>query len=274
MTNGRIKSADKKPVKMPILGKIRVGEKRTNANGVEYPVSLDYFKAVGDYAPRFHETFGEKPTSFGIIFINDDPAQSCNERYELRDKKTGNLLGTGDGVNFKLWDVDGKKYEDFVADSEAQKAKLSEYTKFWSNGEQWRVTLTIDFVIPKIASVMGLWRFETKGALSTVGNIRDTFDQVQAIAGTVVNMPFDLRVQKVKSQSPGDKRLYPVVSLIPNVGQDKLDEVSNFLQQGNNLKDIRKFLNGDNLVQPQQIETKQQLQISDKKVVAKAELHN
>ncbi len=269
---GRIQTTERGPAKMPIIGKIRVGEKRANENGVEYPVSLDYFKAVGDYAQRFHETFGDKPTSFGIVFISDNPEQSCNERYELRDKKTGNLIGSGDGLNFKIWDFDGKGYVDFIASDEKQKAKLADYTRMWANGEQWRVTLTVDFVIPKIASVMGLWRFESKGVASSIPNIRDTFDEIQKMAGTAVNVPFDLQVKKVKSQKPGDKRLYPVVSLIPNVGADKIDEVNQFLEQGNSLRDIKKFLRGDSSLEAAKtLPTNQQLQIKNK-ITVKAEL--
>jgi hypothetical protein len=269
---GRIVTANKGPVKLPIVGKIRVGEKRANGNGVEYPVSLDYFKAVGDYSTKFHDTFGEKPTTFGIVFISDDPAQSCNERYELRDKKTGDLLGSGDGVNFKIFNPDNKEYEDFIADSEEQKKKLADYTKTFANGSQWSVILTIEFVIPKISTVMGLWKLETKGVLSSIPNIRDTFDEVQKQAGTVVNIPFDLQIKKVKSQRPGDKRLYPVVALIPNVGADKIDEVNQFLQQGNNLKDIKRFLQGDNQPEPKTIESRKTIQIEQNSQTIKAEL--
>lgn len=250
MAAGRIhKKEEVARVKLPIIGKIRVGEKVKNASGVEYPVSLDYFKPTGEYAAKFSEAFGPKPTSIGIVFINDDPAQSCNERYELRDKKTGNLLGFGDGVNFELWDFDLKEYRKFLIETEDKKKLLADFQRNFANGEQWRVILTLEFVIPKIASVMGLWKFETKGVASSIGNIRDTFDQIQMLADTVVNVPFDLRVQKVSSQKPGERKSYPVVNLIPNVGQDKLDEVRNFLQQGHSLRDIKSFLAGTTTLQ-------------------------
>jgi hypothetical protein len=92
------------------------------------------------------------------------------------------------------------------------------------------------------------------------------------MAGTAVNVPFDLQVKKVKSQKPGDKRLYPVVSLIPNVGADKIDEVNQFLEQGNSLRDIKKFLRGDSSLEAAKtLPTNQQLQIKNK-ITVKAEL--
>jgi hypothetical protein len=275
MSTGRIHTIEKRPAKMPIIGKIRVGEKRENGtSGNMYPVTLDYFKAVGDYAQRFHETFGPKPKNFGLVFINDDPAQSCNERYELRDKKNGNLIGSGDGLNFKIWDYEAKHYVDFVASDETEKKKLADYTKMWANGEHWRVTLTVDFVIPKIASVMGLWRFESKGIASTIPNIRDTFDEIKSMSGTVVNVPFDLQVKKVTNQTPGEKKLYPVVTLIPNVGADKIDEVNQFLAQGNQLRDIKRFLNGEpvNVENKNLSAGKETLRIGEKGSTVKAEL--
>lgn len=246
MTTGRIKTGDKGPKKVPLIGKIKIGEKVEREGGVSIPRSLDYFKATGDYAGLFHEAFGDKPTSIPIIFMTDDVTQSCNERFELRDKKTGHLLGSGDGESFKLWnfheDRNQRRYEDFIVDSDEKKQQLSDYSKKHSNGELWRAILTCEFIIPKISRVMGVWRLESKGVMSTIKNIRDTYDTVQEFAGTVVNIPFDLQVKKVTSQHPGEKKLYPVVSLIPNINTDRMDDVHAYLQQGNNLRDIKKML--------------------------------
>src|SRR6478609_8174432 len=135
----RIVTNPSNTAKLPIIGNIRVGEKMKNAQGKEYPVSLDHFKATGDYAVKFHEAFGEKPTNFGIIFMADSIDDVCNERYELRDEKTGSLVGSGDGVNFKIWNPEkplgtGKgDYDDFIADTPEKKAQLATMSKKLSN---------------------------------------------------------------------------------------------------------------------------------------------
>ncbi len=238
-----------KTVKLPIIGAIRVGEKvKRESDGKEYPVTLDHFKATGDYAIKFHEVYGEKPTSFGIIFATDDDDEACNERYELRDEKTGSLIGSGDGVKFKIWNPDkplagGKgDYDDFLANTPEKKAELAKLSKKLSNSGTWKAILTIRFIIPKAKSVTGLWKLETKGVASSLPNIRDTFDFVRKVAGTVQCVPMDLHVKKVKSQRPGDKRLYPVISLIPNVSQERLEDVRGYLDNGNNMMDIKRLL--------------------------------
>jgi hypothetical protein len=249
MSNARIQRAGTTEVsasKLPIIGSIKVGEKVKTAAGKEYPKSLDYFRATGDYAPKFHEAFGDKPTSIGIIFMSDDINSVCNERYELRDTKTGSLIGKGDGKNFDVWNpklADNKgAYESVVVESELDKAKFGAECKKLSNNGTWMAILTINFIIPKIGSVMGYWKFESKGVKSSIPNIRDAFDMVKEFAGTCVNIPFDLQVKKVKSQRPGDARLYPVVALIPNVSKDKLDDVRQFLSQGNKIAELKRFL--------------------------------
>ena len=57
-------------------------------------------------------------------------------------------------------------------------------------------------------------------------------------AGTIVNIPFDMVVEKVKSQKPENKSVFPVVKLIPNITQDNLDIVRGFLQHGGNVMQI------------------------------------
>jgi hypothetical protein len=247
---GRIKRAgvtELTPAKLPIIGKIKVGAKAKNAKGVEYPITLDYFRATGDYAAKFHEAFGEKPSTVGIIFMSDDINSVCNERYELRDSKTGSLVGSGDGETFSIWN--GKEYDPVILKTEAEKKEFAKKCITLSNNGKWMAILTISFIIPKIGSVMGYWKFETKGEKSSIQNIRDAFDMVKEFAGTVVNIPFDLQVKKVKSQRPGDARMYPVVSLIPNVSKDKLDDVRGFLSQGNKIADLTKFLNNPTTLQ-------------------------
>ena len=237
--SGRIQRPSDEPAsnKLPILGVLRTGEKVKKGN-VEYPQSLDYFKATGKFAARFHQAYGEQPSHIAIIFVSDDIKEVCNERYELRDSK-GDLLGSGDGLNFKIWSKaanEGKgAYLDKVADTQE---KLDMIFKM---GE-WKVILTIKFVIPKINDVYGVWKYETKAVLSSIPNIRDTFDNIKRAAGTVVNIPFDLIVEKVTGQKPGQKHAYPVVTLVANVGKERLDDVRKFIQGGNDISMIPELL--------------------------------
>ena len=54
-------------IRPPLLGRIKVGMKAKNAQGKEYPSSIDWFRADGKYAATFHRVYGEKPTKIQQI---------------------------------------------------------------------------------------------------------------------------------------------------------------------------------------------------------------
>ncbi len=83
-----------------------------------------------------------------------------------------------------------------------------------------------------------MWQFKTSGDKSSIHAIREAYDRVKEMAGTVVNIPFDLVVKKVKSNKPDDTRNYPVVNLIPNVSSENIELLKNFLQQGIDVKHL------------------------------------
>jgi len=109
MRNSRIlrQNIPAQNTRLPLIGRIRCGEKRINSAGKEYPVSLDYFVATGSYASKFDEVY-TKPERIQIVFISDDDFQSCYEEWDGRDKE-GRRAGYGDGVTYWLWDYAGKE---------------------------------------------------------------------------------------------------------------------------------------------------------------------
>lgn len=222
--SSRIKRGEDQSARLPILGKIKVGEK--SDKGI--PRSLDYFVATGKYKEVFDQAFGEKPKKIEIFFISDDPLLSCFEQFECRDN-AGRLVGYGDGeTNFVY---DGKKYVE-----EPDKAKLTKYGK-------WKPVLKIRFIIPRIKTVFGLWEFSTSGDKSSIPQIRDSFDTILDRVGRVSGIPFDLMVDKVKSQKPGDASSFPVVTMVSNIGAENLQLLSEHVQLGTRLNQIGPLTN-------------------------------
>jgi len=130
--NSRIirKTSGQPATRLPLIGNVRIGEKRkSQKTGKEYPVSLDYFIATGDYAAKFNEAYPDKPTKIQIVFISDDNFQSCFEEWDGRNNE-GRRSGYGDGETFHLWD--GTQYA-----PETDRAKMEAYTK------QYGVTLPV-----------------------------------------------------------------------------------------------------------------------------------
>lgn len=226
MKNGRIQrdNIPAQNTRLPLIGKIKVGMK--NEKGL--PVSLDYFRATGSYAAKFYEVYPERPDRLQIIFISDDNLQSCYEEWDGRDKE-GRRAGYGDGAEYFLWDYKAKEYRPTTS-----KEEITKFSR--ENNVKWRQVLTINFIIPAIKGVFGMWQLQTGGDKTSINAIRNTFDEIKELAGTVVNIPFDLCVKKVTSNKPEAKSVYPVVTLIPNISQENIEILRQFLETGLDVK--------------------------------------
>ena len=212
---GRILNKEKtKRLPFPILGRVACGEKSEKG----YPRSLDYFVASGKYAELFKSAYGDKPSTIQIVFPNDDAELCCKESYELRDT-AGKLVSEGDGETFKVWSDKTKAY---ITLSTEQYPNLMEMIAGKYPKCEWKITLTLNFIIPKVRGIMGLWSFSTKGSASTIPQVRDTFDAMLEQNGHASGVIFDLSVKMHKSNKPNDSSRYPVVSLVPNESEENL----------------------------------------------------
>ena len=75
------------------------------------------------------------------------------------------------------------------------------------------------FILPGLTKIFGLWQLTTKGAASSIEQIIGVIDTVEQMRGSIVGVPFDLVVKMHKSQTPGSKSRYPVLSLIPHASE-------------------------------------------------------
>lgn len=229
MRNSRIVRANMpaQNTRLPLIGKIRCGEKRTNSAGKEYPASLDYFIATGAYASKFDEVY-VKPERIPIVFISDDDFQSCYEEWDGRDNE-GRRAGYGDGETYWLWEYGKNEYTETK-----DRQRVAEFSK--KHAVKWRQVLTINFVIPAIKGVFGVWQLQTGGDKSSINAIRNTFDEMRELAGTVINIPFDLCVKRVTSNKPEAKSVYPVISLVPNISAENMETLRAFFEAGLDIK--------------------------------------
>jgi hypothetical protein len=227
--NGRIIRPTEQASRLafPRVGQIKVGFK--NEKG--FPQSVDYFIAVGKYAGLFTQAYGDRPSVIQVVFPDDDAEKVCREQYEYRDD-FGKLLASGDGATFKVWN--GEKYvelttEDYpnLMDSIEKRYPNKQYTR---TGDGWNITLTMNFIIPCVKGVIGVWQFVTKGTASTIPQIRDVFDAMLERRGFCKGIVFDLSVQFAKTQKPGNASRYPVVSLIPNESEENVRKIHDAYQ--------------------------------------------
>lgn len=219
---------EKKPVEsigIARLGFIRTGE-MTETNGKKHPKSLDYFKATGDYADRFHFTFGEQPKQLSIMFLSEIEDISCNEAIEYRTKE-GRLFAQGDGKNFKVW---SKEKNDYVPYNTKERPNLiKEIEKATPEGKKSHI-LRLNFMIIGL-NVLGYWTFETGAEKTSIPQILSVYDMVKVKARRVMGIIFELNIKKVKSNKPGVKSQYPVVSLVPVFNDEQRIAIESGLKQ-------------------------------------------
>ena len=221
-------------LELPEIGRLHIGKKQMGQNGKEYPVSVDYFIPAGKYAGMFTQALGEKPQTIQVIFPDDSPEKVCNERYEYRDDK-GALVARGDGRTFEIWD--GKRYVPYSVDAYPDiMDQIAKNNPTKRGADNWDIVLTLRFIVPAVRGIVGVWQFSTKGRASSIKNIRESFDGVQMMRGTVTQTVFDLSVQFAKSNKPNTNSRYPVVSLVAN--DSRVAEIREMLQAENSTKNL------------------------------------
>lgn len=214
-------------LELPEIGRLHIGLK--NERGL--PQSIDWFRPTGKYAAMFTAALGERPQTIQVIFPDDDPATVCNERYEYRDN-AGALVARGDGRVFEVWD--GRKYAPYSVEQYPDiMEQIAQRCPTKRGADNWDVALTLRFIVPAVRGIVGVWQFSTKGRASSVKNIRNSFDGVQMMRGTVTQTVFDLSVQFAKSNKPGSSSRYPVVSLVAN--DTRVDDIRKAIAPTNSI---------------------------------------
>lgn len=207
---------------LPRIGSVKVGYKDEKG----FPRSVDYFIPSGKYAGLFAKAYGDKPSTIQIMFPDDDPGKVCRERFEYRDDE-GKLVAYGDGEVFSVWD--GKEYKELNTEDypNVMRSVEKRYPNrlFRKNGDGWTIILAINFIVPLVCGIAGVWQFTTHGTASTIPAVRDIFDEILERRGSIKNVLFDLSVEFAKSQKPGDKSRYPVVRLVPNESEENVQKI-------------------------------------------------
>lgn len=218
---------------LPLIGKIHIGIKTDRG----FPRSIDWFRPAGKYSELFTQALGEKPSTIQIIFPDDNPVNVCNEQYTYRDD-AGRLIAKGDGETFEIWN--GTRYVPYKTDVYPnimqQVAEKNPNKRVKAGKDGWDIELTMRFIIPAVRGIVGVWGFTTKGAASTIPNVRESFDAVQRMRGTVTNSVFDLSVSFATSNKPGENSKFPVVSLVAN--DNRCDEIRAMLQPQKNMQSL------------------------------------
>lgn len=220
----RINEEAPRAASLGVVGRIKIGDTVEAKGGTRRPISLDYFRADApeQYARFFREYYSEKPNKITVVFLSNDMNEVCRNFYELRDS-SGGRIAYGDGTTFLVATKQGDNMvKDVVANPQNPQVWMDEAEK--KSGGKWKERLVLRFAIPALP-LLGVWEFSTHGSGSTIPNLVGTIDTMLQMAGRIAGIPFDLIVEKVKSDKSGSKSVYPVVKIIPNISPESAEIV-------------------------------------------------
>jgi hypothetical protein len=165
--------------RLPRLGKISLGIKKTSSGGKEYPSEVDYF-VVPEVVQK---VFGEKPKELRIMFPVENRDVYFQQWYKCYG--TSLLKCKGDGEKAWTWD---------------EKGGLSEITcpcaKLEKN--ECRQIGILQFLMPDVPGA-GVWQITTSSRNSII-DINSGIDFVRAIAGRAHMVPLLLKREKMEIQ--------------------------------------------------------------------------
>lgn len=219
-------------IRFPILGTIRLGEKKTSAKGTQYPTESEFF--VLKDAPEVAEVYGAMPKEIDIMFPSDDEEIIIPTWYKwygnAKTNADGEIIGGtlncyGDGP-----DKEGNpgvaiylKEKDQVTGLPPQRACHGPNCADWKNGrgqQQCKQSMQILCMIP-LVSMYGVFRINTS-SWNAIHNVHGMIKWVKAMNnGVVRNHMFKLkRVEKAVTYTD-DKgtpqtRVHHIMELHPN----------------------------------------------------------
>lgn len=251
------------------VGFIKIGEKSEKGlpRSLDYFIATGQF--ANEFEKKIAAPAGGKPRKLNIFFVSDDFKDSCNEELELWIggkcygkgdgvsftifasrcvDAAGNVVGylAGDwyfvySQKKQAWITQNKRMSEEMRNGIGslgnwQAADLVQFDATEQAAKDyidkigdWKVTLTLRFVLTDLQGVLGVWSFTTKGDKSTIPNIVGAVDAIQNAAGRIKGIPFQLCVQKHISRKPGTNSTYPVVSIVPNLSPESIENLGNAL---------------------------------------------
>ena len=182
-----------KNVKLPVGGRIRLGEKVKTDKGVSYPKELDYFKCP----KRVQDIYGEKPTELIVFFPSMITTEIFPQSYEKYLSNEA-LVCQGDGK------TEAQRLNMETGQWEKVKCPCEHYGPYDKNTKIGGCDKRghLKFMIPSV-SITTFFEMGVSGTVS-VEEINSAFKYAELITGGSWKMiPFKMRRVPVKIRIPG-----------------------------------------------------------------------
>ena len=186
-------------VRIPRMGKIRLGTKVEKPGKSPYPQAADHFVCP----PEVQALFGEKPTELEIMFPVEDAeefAQQWLRAYSL----TQGLVCIGDGVisrrkiDLATGGIAGHETRDWEW-QEGLPCDPQECPEY--GAKRCRRVMNLQFLLPKVPG-LGVWQIDTSSYYSIV-NINSMIKLVRNLCGRVSFIPLTLCLGPIQVTPPG-----------------------------------------------------------------------
>jgi hypothetical protein len=195
-------------VRLPRLGKIRLGIKKEGDGGCLYPSPTDYFVCPDEVK----KIFGEKPKELRIMFPTEDSEQWASQ-YLRCYSESGNLICRGDGET-ALVKVETKNRE-----PDATTETLSKLLEIPCNPDRCpcyrqgycRRVMNLQFLLPDCPG-FGVYQLDTS-SYHAMKNINSTIALLRGICQRVSMIPLSLKLVEQLVQPAGFDKIAYVLSL-------------------------------------------------------------
>jgi len=199
-------------VRLPRLGKIRLGIKKEGTDGSVYPVPTDHFVCPDEV----QKVFGEKPKELRIMFPTEDREQWASQ-YLRCYSESGNLICRGDGETALA------RVETPTAKTDSIDEKTSKLMEIPCNPARCpchqqgycRRVMNLQFLLPECPG-FGVYQLDTS-SYHSMKNINSMLTLIYNVCQRVSMIPLSLQLVEQPVQPDGNDKVAYVLKLNCNL---------------------------------------------------------
>ena len=195
-------------IRLPRLGKIKLGVRRENEEGISYPVPTEYFVCPDEVK----KVFGDKPKELRIMFPTEDEKQWSSQYLRCYSASRG-LICRGDGemavarVDVRTGGIASKESaETELREITCNPAKCAYYQK-----AQCRRVMNLQFILPDCPG-FGVYQLDTSSFFSIV-NVNSCLELIQGVCDRLSMIPLSLKLADKEVLVEGKTKTVRVLNL-------------------------------------------------------------
>jgi len=204
-------------IRLPRLGKIRLGVKAISKSGKEYPQKADHFVLPKDHSDykKLVELYGETPKELPVLIPVEDEETWATQYFKSYNLTYG-LVCKGDGetamrmVSVETGELPGAKKPGTVRLQEIPCAgrDCPDY-----QSKKCHEVMNLRFMLPEVPG-LGVWQIDT-GSKNSIFNINSCARIIKRAFGRICMIPLNLTIEPIQVNNPenGKKQTVYVLNL-------------------------------------------------------------